>query len=52
MGPSTDFDEYGYVARMTPMRIIWGIKKRMRGKKPLTCEPRNRGYKKMERTDK
>ena len=44
MGSSAPFKGYGYVARMTPIKMIWGIKRRIRGKKPLNCQPRNQGY--------
>jgi len=45
MGSSVAFEGYGYVARMMPIKMTWGIKRRIRGKKPLKSQPRNRGYK-------
>ena len=35
IGSSAVLDGYGYVARITPIKTIWGVKRTMRGKKPL-----------------
>jgi len=43
IGSSAAFEGNGYVVRMTPTRIIWGIKRRIRGKKPLNSQTRHRG---------
>jgi hypothetical protein len=51
IGSSADFEGYGYVARITPIRMMWGIKRRMRGKRPLNCSATKSRIQEMGRTD-